>query len=207
LEFGEQLAIGISKHYRVEVTDADRASMVYGLDIDLDYGLHVKPAEPEPEVLKKRAHHANKQSTLTLPKQPSTTKREEKKSATPRNHPQPVSRQFPRNNIHSRASNTNSTRDTSAPPLKRMNSTLNTVSDTQKQRNSRLGSATKSSEAKKRAPMVNRVAVQSRQGSCSSSTRDDKRATLSSFELNNQINLPPEGIKRMSNGGVVTIMN
>ena len=37
--------------------------------------------------------------------------------------------------------------------------------------------------------------------------RDDKRATLSSFELNNQINLPPEGVKRMSNGGVVTIMN
>jgi len=29
--------------------------MVYGLDIELDYGLHIRPVEPEPEVLKKKA--------------------------------------------------------------------------------------------------------------------------------------------------------
>jgi len=88
-------------------------------------------------------------------KQQQAHKREEKK-ATPRNI-QPQSRNIPdRKTMHSRASNTNSTRDTSQQPLKRMNSTVSSGSIRLAQRNSRLGSATKSSEAKKRMT-VNRV--------------------------------------------------
>jgi hypothetical protein len=59
LEFGEQLLIGVARHFRIEVTDADRASMVYGFNIELDHGLHIPAVEPEPEVLRKKQQQSS----------------------------------------------------------------------------------------------------------------------------------------------------
>jgi hypothetical protein len=151
------LAIGIAKHYHVEVTDADRASMVYGLDIELDHALHVPPIEPEPEVLKKKAQPSKKQLEAQVPTKPKPEKpqREEKKShilpssgnnsSSSRNA---VDRGGRTTNSRASAANSTTTRDT-VPRIKRQTTSQNSES-TLAQRNSRLGSATKSTEAKKR---------------------------------------------------------
>ena len=40
--FGKELAYGIAKHLEAEPTEKDLASMTYGYNIDLDYGLYTK---------------------------------------------------------------------------------------------------------------------------------------------------------------------
>jgi len=42
LKFGEHLVFGIAKHLGCEVTEADKAGMTHGFDIELDYGLYTK---------------------------------------------------------------------------------------------------------------------------------------------------------------------
>ena len=40
--FGKELAYGVAKHLEAEPTERDLAEMVYGYNIDLDYGLYTK---------------------------------------------------------------------------------------------------------------------------------------------------------------------
>lgn len=40
--FGKELAYGIAKHLEAEPSEKDLASMTYGYNIELDYGLYTK---------------------------------------------------------------------------------------------------------------------------------------------------------------------
>jgi len=55
LKFGEHLLYGVAKHLGCEITDADKAAMTYGFDLELDYGLYTKESR-EPKRIKKRRH-------------------------------------------------------------------------------------------------------------------------------------------------------
>lgn len=62
LKFGEHLAFGIAKHFSCEVTEIDIASMSYGFDIDLDYGLYMKEQKENKKSKRRRQKDTEKVS-------------------------------------------------------------------------------------------------------------------------------------------------
>ena len=59
--FGKELAFGIAKHLEAEPSERDLAEMVYGYNIDLDYGLYTKKTKEMRRKERKRQKELEKQ--------------------------------------------------------------------------------------------------------------------------------------------------
>ena len=67
--FGQQLVLGLIKFFEIVIDDIDRASMIYGFDIELDYGLHIPDEELSQEKLrKKKEREAGRRQSKLPPK-------------------------------------------------------------------------------------------------------------------------------------------
>lgn len=53
LQFGEHLLFGVARHCEVEVTDLDRAGMLLGFDVELDFCLGLTDSTAKKKVVKK----------------------------------------------------------------------------------------------------------------------------------------------------------
>jgi hypothetical protein len=53
LQFGEHLLFSVAKHCEVEVTDLDRAGMLLGFDIELDFCLGLAESSDKKKAVKK----------------------------------------------------------------------------------------------------------------------------------------------------------
>ena len=64
--FGKELAYGIAKHLEAEPTEKDLASMTYGYNIDLDYGLYTRKTREMRRRERKRQKELEKEKEAAM---------------------------------------------------------------------------------------------------------------------------------------------